>query len=182
MMAAFQEILDYYYNMQPSQEMGGDKLSNHVDTYLYKELVRVGYKRPIAFEKAANAILDLFLEAEGAPQSADVRHALLEMIALRILDWLRWSRPESFTGTGCDVLPGYYVVKREGAHFIVAFESLTGLERDAIEVLMSKKAQWASEEAEAFGKAVTKPPSDGLGLFAFGGWLGKPNGTPRLFC
>jgi hypothetical protein len=110
MMAAIQEILDYYYNMQPSREMGGDKLSSHVDIHLYNELVRPGYKRPIAFEKSANAILDRFLEAEGALQSADVRHALLETIALRILDWLRWSRPENFTGTGCDVLPGYYVV------------------------------------------------------------------------
>ena len=177
MMAAIQEILDYYYNMQPSQEMGGDKLSSHVDVYLFKELVRVDCKRPIAFEKAASAILDRFLEAEEAPQTTDVRHALLETIALRILDWLRWSRPETFTGTGCDVLPGYYVVNRHGTHFIVAFESLTEPERDAIQVLASKKAQWAVEKAEAFGKAVVKPPLDCLDLFAFGGWLGKPNRT-----
>jgi hypothetical protein len=177
MMAAIQEILDYYYNMQPSQEMGSDKLSNHVDIYLYKELVRLGYKGPIAFEKAANAILERFLEVEGAPQTANVRRALLETIALRILDWLRWSRPETFTGAGCDVLPGYYVVKRHGTHFIVAFERLTGPERDAIAVMMSKKAKWAAEKAEAFGKAVVKPPLDCLDLFAFGGWLGKPNGT-----
>ena len=39
MMAAIQEILDYYCNMQPSQEMGSDKLSKYVDIYLYKELV-----------------------------------------------------------------------------------------------------------------------------------------------
>ena len=100
----------------------------------------------------------VFWRRKERHKAADVRHALLETIALRILDWLRWSRPETFTGTGCDVLPGYYVVNRHGTHFIVAFESLTEPERDAIGVLVSKKAQWAAEKAEAFGKAVGSHP------------------------